>query len=281
MTTNDAPSRVLVFGAGGYLGRTLVANLRTHGVEVIAPPHTAAPVENSSAIARVMREVNPDAVVNLAATRPQANEAEMMTTNAAGAANIAHAVAATGSHLLHVSTDCVLDGMGAPYKSTAPRCPSNVYGRSKAAGEATVQTHAPGATIVRTSLIWDPQEIDRATKGFAERLHRGEPLRLFEDEIRCPLDRPTLAEAIARLLAVRHAGVVNVAGREALSRHAFGTLLLEHFDIPGRERAEIARLVDLDQPEGDHRAPDLTLDVRETEQLLSMKLAGPRERLAG
>ena len=122
--------------------------------------------------------------------------------------------------------------------------------------------------------------IDRATQGFAIRLTQSEPLRLFTDEIRCPLDRDTLSDAIVHLLRQRHPGVVNVAGREALSRHAFGTLLLAHFDVPGRERAQPALLTDLDQAPDERRAPDLTLDVSATEALLPFALLGPRARLA-
>ena len=103
--------RVLVFGGGGYLGRALLPKLRSTFRTVDAPSHADAPVEDPGAIGRAVHATSPDAIVNVAAARPQADREQLHRTNGLGASNVARVATAAGAHLLHVSTDCVLDGL--------------------------------------------------------------------------------------------------------------------------------------------------------------------------
>ena len=61
------------------------------------------------------------------------------------------------------------------------------------------------------------------------RLETGVPCRLYTDEIRCPIARGTLCDALLELAASGFGGPLNVAGPTPLSRHDFGLRLLRHF----------------------------------------------------
>jgi dTDP-4-dehydrorhamnose reductase len=68
---------------------------------------------------------------------------------------------------------------------------------------------------------------------------------LFTDEIRCPVPVDGLAEALVALVAHPHAGVLNVAGAEALSRYDLGRRTvrrhgLDPAAVPAGTRAEAA-----------------------------------------
>jgi len=272
-------ARFLVFGGGGWLGRTLSTELGRRGGEVCAPRSADVDVRDAPAVEDALRALRPRAVFNLAAGRPDADEETLQGVNAIGARNVAEACASAGVRLVHVSTDALLDGRHAPYADDAPARPLTPYGRSKAAGEAAVLAALPSALCVRTSLIWDPGVMDRTTRDFADLLGRGAPCRLFTDEIRCPLDRGTLAAALCDLAALAVAGTLNVAGREALSRHDFGVALLQHFGVAGLEDIERVRRADLEAAGAAPRPRDLTLRVDRAEALLGVPLRGVTEVL--
>jgi len=270
---------VLVLGGGGWAGAVLVPLLRARGMRVAAPRSAELDVTDVGAVDAAVGELAPRAVVNLAAAQPGADDATLDAVNHRGAEHVAAAAARGGARLVHVASDVVFDGRHAPYAEDAPVCPITDYGRSKAAGEAAVLAVHPDAVSVRTSLLWDPGAMDRGTASFARRLEQ-EPCRLFSDEIRCPLERNVLAECLARLLEVPVRGPLNVVGTEALSRHAFGTLLLEHFRVEGRERVEAACAAELEAAGAPPRPRDLRLHVALAVRRLGISLPGVRDVLS-
>lgn len=245
--------RVLVTGAAGYLGRRVCARALGQRHSLVAihrglPPVglagelTAADITDGDRVARALHLSRPDAVIHTAALNPgQGTPEEMERVNHRGSRNVARAAAEAGAHLVHVSTDMVHDGRSAPYDDDAEPAPINAYGESKAAAERAVIAVAPGAAIVRTSLIYGLHEMDRGTAGFARRLADGEELALFDDVLRQPIWVETLAEALVHLAANGHSGRLNVAGGQVLSREGYGRRLLEWWNVPGRERLTTGR----------------------------------------
>jgi dTDP-4-dehydrorhamnose reductase len=123
-----------------------------------------------------------------------------------------------------VSSDAVHAGRPEPYADDEPPTPIFPYGAAKAAGETAVAAIDPAAVIVRTSLIVgdDRSKQVRLALDLATGRRSG---ALFTDEIRCPVDATDLAAAILELAASDHAGTINVAGPEALTRADLGRLV--------------------------------------------------------
>ena len=268
--------RVLVLGGHGWIGRALVPALRRKGHTVVAPRHAECDIADPRAVRRALAASRARAVVNAAAANSgERDEALLAAVNVEGARNVAAAAERAGARLVHVSTDLVLDGRTPPYRDDAPARPVNAYGRSKAAGERAVLAACPSAVVVRASHVYDLRTKDPFLAAFAQRLARGEACRLFTDEIRCPIERRALASALAALVETDVAGSLNVAGAEPLSRFDYGTLLLEWFRVPGRERVERALAAGLADP----RPLDLTLDTSKARALLAAPLPGVRATL--
>ncbi|MFQ5577046.1 MAG: SDR family oxidoreductase, partial [Anaerolineae bacterium] len=225
---------MLITGGSGYLGRhlcriaaknhTVHTTFFSHADSVSAGQAHPLNITDPIAVRSLMARLRPEAVIHCAAANPGSDERRMMAVNRDGAANIAASAAEYRARLVHVSTDMVHDGRHAPYLPTAQPTPINPYGKSKAAAEAAVIVANPAAAIVRTSLIFGLDEMDRGTAGFAQRLQAGDPLTLFEDHIRQPVWVQTLADALLKLAVNRPtiAGVLNVAGGQALSRAEVG-----------------------------------------------------------
>jgi dTDP-4-dehydrorhamnose reductase len=251
------------------------------GSGVLAPSREEVDLRETREVQAFLRRHRPRAVFNLAAARPDASEDALARVNAAGAEAVARGARAVGARLVHVSSDAVLDGRRAPYADHAPAVPLTAYGASKAEGERRVLAVLPEATVVRTSLIYDPDAMDRSTAGFAARLREGRPCPLYTDEIRCPVSRGELARALCDLVTLGWAGTLNVAGREAISRHDFALLLLDRFGIPGADHVQRVRMADLEAAGAPPRPRDLRLDVTKAERFLGRRLPGVRTVLGG
>jgi dTDP-4-dehydrorhamnose reductase len=152
-------SRWLVTGAGGMLGRDLAAVLEARrDITLTAASHSSLDITDAHAVSAAVGGY--DAVINAAGwtdvdgaenAEESANE-----VNGAGVANLARACAATGAHLLQVSTDYVLPGDAtSPYPEDALTGPVNAYGRSKLIGELAVRELLPErGYVVRTAWLY-------------------------------------------------------------------------------------------------------------------------------
>lgn len=271
----------LITGATGYLGRRLVREAEMRGRVYAASrrPATEAPVgipieldvSDRSAVRRVVNKLKPTVIIHAAAVNPgQGDDETMWQVNALGSDHVAEGAREVDSRLLAISTDIVHDGTHGPYDDAASANPLNHYGRSKAAGESAVLARAPDAAVVRTSLMYGLDEMDRGTAGFAERIRRGERQALFSDVLRNPIRVDTLAVALLRLVETAYSGTLNIAGRQVLSRDEYGRRMLEYWGVATDGLLEATRAADISSS-----IPlDLRLRIDRAEQLLGMDLAG-------
>jgi dTDP-4-dehydrorhamnose reductase len=278
---------ILITGGSGYLGRYLCARAapsfnvfttyRTHPYDIKFGDPVQLDLTSQKAVLRLVQNLRPWAIIHTAAINPgQGDEQMMMQVNTAGSCYVAEAAVSVGARLVHVSTDVVHDGRHAPYADDATPAPLNAYGRSKAAAENAVAEIDPQAAIVRTSLIYGLDEMDRGTAGFIEQLKKGEPLVLFNDVVRQPVWVENLAGALLKLTEIEFGGLLNVVGRQAMTREEFGRRMLDWWQVDVGDLLRIGRAADI----SDSIPLDLRLSVSKAEQLLQMDLLGVDEVLA-
>ncbi len=243
--------KVVVTGATGLLGREAVLSALRRGHQVIAVGGSAEPraegllrslkldLTDTAGLSAFMLDEFPDAVINCAAL-PAVDGCEReperaRSLNADLPERLAQLAFHVGGKLVHVSTDMVFDGEGAPYGHTATPAPLSAYGRTKAEGEvATLRAGREHSAVLRTTLI--NGNSPGGDRGLHERLFRslmkGETPRLFTDEIRQPVGLTNLADALVELCERRElSGVYHWAGADALSRHEIGVRICRHFGL--------------------------------------------------
>jgi len=232
--------RVLVTGGAGLLGSALLrsapAGVEVHATERSTPARGAeghrVELADAVAVAALWEHVRPDAVIHTAYdTRASDEEIRAATTN------VARSSRRVGAALVHVSTDVVLDGERSPYPESAEPAPLFPYAERKAEAERVVREEAPGAAVVRTSLLIATDPPDRTTQWVLDALRTGAPLRLFTDELRCPIAAADLAAQLWEVAAFppeERGGVWHLVGPEAISRYALGLLVAARWGLPAQ-----------------------------------------------
>ncbi|GAA5187279.1 sugar nucleotide-binding protein [Rugosimonospora acidiphila] len=294
-------ARILVTGGTGHLGSQLTRQAASAGWSVIGTYFTRPTgsaderldIRDPAAVHQTMRRVRPDVVVHTAAGRDD------WRVIADGAAHVAAAAAALGARLVHVSSDAIFSGDDVHYDEAAAPDPVYRYGAAKAAAETAVRAIAPGAAIVRTSLIlgdgWGGSGDGRGGSsdgrggssdgrgGSSDGLGGHETLThrlisgqidgvLFTDQIRTPVHVADLADSLLELAAGGYAGVINVAGPDAISRYDLGVLVARRDGLdPTRLRA--GRVADL----GSSVPTDVRLRTAKARSMLRTRLRGAHE----
>jgi dTDP-4-dehydrorhamnose reductase len=127
---------------------------------------------------------------------------------------------------VHVSTDVVFSGrLGRPYRESDRLDPITRYGAAKAAAEHAVRGRAPGASIVRLSLLVAGRTPSRHELTALEAADGRAAYGFYSDELRCPI---AVADAAAALVEIAHlqvAGPLHVAGADAVSRYELACLV--------------------------------------------------------
>jgi dTDP-4-dehydrorhamnose reductase len=162
--------RVLILGAGGMLGYTLLRHLaarrdyEVHGAlrssalpkAFGTPPaelHLGVDALEPNGLEGLLERLRPDEVINCIGLIKQLNEAQRprlaIEINALLPHRLAEICSAIGARLIHFSTDCVFAGNRGGYRESDRADADDLYGRSKHLGEVVDGGHL----TLRTSLI--------------------------------------------------------------------------------------------------------------------------------
>ena len=202
--------RAVILGAGGQLGRELLASAPPGSV-IAALSRQELDVTDAGKVHDRIVAHRPTLVINAAAytavDAAESDSARAFAVNAQGAANVAEAAKTVGARLLHISTDYVFDGRGrVPYPPEADPNPLNVYGASKLEGERRVADVLEGhAMIVRSSWLYSrygSNFVKTMLRLFSER----DQIRVVADQIGVPTWGKSLAEVIWAAGAARQLG---------------------------------------------------------------------------
>lgn len=206
--------RVLITGAGGKLGRDLVATCHEAGDDLIAADRAALDVTDRDAVLGAITVLRPDVVIHTAAwTAVDACESEpdrAWRTNALAVRYVADGCRRADAHLVHISTDYVFSGeQDEPYTEWHIPDPLSIYGRSKLGGELEA---GPDATIVRTSWLCG-QHGSNMVKTVLQLSAEMDSLAFVDDQRGHPTFTADLAPMVRRLAIDRRPGLHHVTNQ--------------------------------------------------------------------
>jgi len=222
--------KILVTGGRGQLGHEIL-RLAGDAHEILGVDLPQVDVANQDQIAAVVAEVQPEIVIH-AAAKTDVDDCELnpdlaWTNNALATCHVAMACRQVDATLIYISTDFVFDGKkGSPYDEFDVPHPINVYGRTKLAGEYYATQIAPRFLIVRTAWLFGHHG-HNFVKAILQQAHKGEPLRVVDDQIGSPTFAPHLARKILQLAERAAVGIYHVTNSGFCSWFEFASRVLE------------------------------------------------------
>lgn len=266
---------LLVLGAGGQIGQALVERA---GAAACGVGRTACDIADPAAVALALAAPGLSAVVNCAAYT-QVDQAERepqraFAVNAGGAETVARCAAARGLPIIHLSTDYVYAGAGdAPHREDETCRPRNVYGASKAAGDAAVAGANPAHLILRVSWVFGVHGGNFVKTMLRLGRERGE-LRVVADQRGGPSEARDIADAIIAIAAAccrpgfAAWGIYHYAGAPTTSWHGFAD---EIFTRTRTARPRLIPIATRDYPTPAARPLNSVLDCRRIARVFGLE----------
>jgi len=196
--------KIVLFGAGGQLGRTFMDVAQFHKINVSAYARSEADITNENTVLAILQEEKPDYVVNAAAyTAVDKAETEhelAFQINEAAVKNIALACKKYNTTLIHLSTDYVFDGeKNSAYVEDDTSNPINVYGLSKWKGEEVVRQTLEQYIILRVSWVFGLYG-NNFVKTMLKLGREREAFNIVSDQVGCPTSTENISEIILEII---------------------------------------------------------------------------------
>jgi len=242
--TAGRPPTLLLFGAGGQVGRAVAAAAGPAGLGIVALDRRSCDIADAAAVAAAIDRAHALLAVNAAAytavDRAEREPAPLHAANVAGPANLAAACARRGLALVHLSTDYVFgDGATRPWREEDPVAPLSAYGASKAAGEAALRDRLERHVILRLSGVFAPGARNFVNAILAAAASR-DRLTVVADQVSCPTaaaDVAAVIVALAHRLAAAGSlpwGTYHYRGDPPASWHDVAAVILDEAGRRGR-----------------------------------------------
>jgi len=233
--------RILVTGARGLLGSSLVPYLQERGHHVLSHGRTGdvairGDLSDPAQARAALSQASPDVIVNLVALTNvdtcEQSPQEAYLANVRVVENLGRWIEETHNrcHLIQLSTDQVYDGPG-PHSENDITL-TNYYGFSKYAAELAAA--AVQSTVLRTNFFGPSRCANRVSLSdwLFLSLRKGDPITVFDDVRFSPLSLQRLTELLEIVIVNGQAGVFNLGSREAMSKADFAFALAASLGLP-------------------------------------------------
>lgn len=224
--------KILILGKEGQIGWELQRSLASIG-HIIAVDRTQIDLSNPSSILSVVRELQPQIIVNAAAytavDQAEKDRDAALLINGTAPGILAEEAKRLGATFVHYSTDYVFNGKSTlPYKETDTTDPLSIYGSSKLAGEQAIESVGGNYLIFRTSWIYGM----RGKNFLLTMLRLGKErdhLKVVMDQIGAPTWSRSVAEATSNALTncKETWGLYHLTASGSTSWHGFASKIFE------------------------------------------------------
>lgn len=232
--------RIILTGSNGLLGQKIVPLLADRmNVSLLATSiginrhplregyaYESADLQDMDRWEALFRDFHPTDMIHTAAItnvdQCEDNRTLCDSVNVGAVENLVRLCRQYGTRMVHISTDFVFSGDAGPYKEKDPTGPVNYYGQSKLLAERCILDGGIDAAILRTMLLYG------ITPGMSrtnivlwakKSLEEKTPIRVVNDQFRCPTLAEDLASASVNAVMRNAKGIYHVSGAEMMPMH--------------------------------------------------------------
>lgn len=228
----EKPVRVVIIGAGGFVGRAAGGALAAHEIAYVPLTRGEVDLLSEHAVSRLRSVLQPSDTVVITSAIVPARTPSLVSQNISMAEAICEVLAACPvSHVVYISSDAVYSDQSSPVTESSPSEPSTLHGSMHAARELMLRTtvRSPLA-ILRPTLLYGPSDPHGGygPNRFCRLAAEGKPITLFGggEEMRDHVYVDDLGEIIRLTVAHRSHGVLNVATGTSISFRAVAELVV-------------------------------------------------------
>ncbi len=237
--TPAAPSRVVILGAGGFVGGQAAVKLEADGVPVLRLTRGEIDLLSQGAAEKLTGLLKPeDCLVVVSASAPCKNAA-MLAENMAMMSAVCSALEQTPvAHVIYISSDAVYSDSDGPLSEDSVTAPDNLHGSMQVARELMLKSGMGGTplAILRPSLLYglDDPHNGYGPNSFRRLAAKGEDITLFGEgeERRDHVLIDDVAEIIRLVARHRSKGALTVATGEVVSFRDMAEMVVAQFDTP-------------------------------------------------
>ena len=205
------------------------------------------------------------------------NQEKAFLTNVEFLNEIKKAIDPEKTKLIHISTDQIFDGNSKFYKETDLTSPINYYGKSKLLAEKICK-EIKNSVIIRTNFIGWSQNKKKITflNWLFSTLATDGHVKMFNDVYFSPIEVSKFSETILNLMASPFSGLINISGKDRVSKYEFGKLIANEF---GYDSKSIIPISVSDLKLNARRQKDLSLSNFKFEKLFNTTAPGINDLL--
>lgn len=230
---------IIITGSNGLLGQKLVKQLLPHTGEykIIATSkgenrisdeegyiYESIDITNKSEVEQVCKKYQPSFIINSAAATNvdlcEDDKEQCYDINVNAVKYLIDEAKKYNTHIIHLSTDFIFDGVKGHYTETDTPNPVSYYGKTKLEAEELLISSGVKHTIVRTALVYGVVEkMSRsnfmlwAKKSFAENTK----MNVIDDQFRTPTLAEDLADGCIKIMLLNKQGIYNICGKDFMS----------------------------------------------------------------
>jgi len=242
---------ILIIGSNGLLGQTLTNRLMHSSFNLFAlgrgynrnkiiksDKYYDVDITDKESLLYVINKIKPNYIINAAAITNvdycETHKNECDAVNFEAVKTMITGARQNNSHIIHISTDFVFDGIKGNYKETDIACPLNYYGESKLKSESLLKNNNIPYTILRTILVFGYQpnlKQKNILLWLLAKLQNNEKLTMVDDQIRTPTYVKDLAEACILSIKKNAVGLYHISGIDLLNMFELANIVANVFNL--------------------------------------------------